>query len=291
MHPILFTLRLASHDVPIYGYGTMLGLALLAGWYAAVRAARRLPLDSVTAGNIYAAVLLASLFAARVGYLLANVRSFDSFADALSPSHGGLLGLGAVVGGLTAGAYVARRLELSPARLADHAMPALATIAALVRVGCYLYGCDHGRLLGDSAPSFVKWLGRFPRIVDPNDPDRIVGSPAYLQQMGDPDGALSLDATTALPVHPTQLYELALALAVLALASYRLPRSAKSGDVALPCVALYGIGRVLIEPLRADVDRGFVLGASVTMVASGLAAAAAIAALIVRARKAPAAHA
>lgn len=285
MHPILFHLRLATLDIPIYGYGTMLGIALLVGWYAAVRSARLIPLDSTTTGNVYATILLSALLTARVAYLIANARSFASFGEAFSPSHGGLLGIGAVIGGVSAGAFVAKRLGLSPMTLADHAMPALASIAALVRVGCYLYGCDFGRLLPAGAPSFLANLGRFPRTVDASDPDVVVGSPAYLQQMGDPDGALSLDASHALPVHPTQLYELVLALVVLAIAVARLSRRPKPGDVVLPCLVVYGLGRALIEPLRADLDRGFFLGGSVTMLVSALVAAGALVAIIVRARK------
>jgi len=291
MHPILFHLRLGSTDIPIYGYGTMLGLALLVGWYAAVRTARRIPLDSVTTGNVYAVVLVASLVGARLGYVLANARSFASVGEAFALSHGGLLGVGALALGLGAAAFVARRLEIAPLTLADNAMPALACIAAIVRVGCYLYGCDHGRLLSRGAPSWLAWLGRFPRVVDPANPDVVIGSPAYLQQMSDPNGALALDASTALPVHPTQLYEIVLALVVLALASVGLSRKWKPGTVALASMATYGFGRALIEPLRADVDRGYFLGASVTMLVGALGATAALAALIVRSLRARAAHA
>ena len=54
----------------------------------------------------------------------------------------------------------------------------------LTRVGCYLYGCDYGRPLEDSAPSWLSAAGTFPKWDTESFPafacdQTINGSPAY----------------------------------------------------------------------------------------------------------------
>ena len=68
---------------------------------------------------------------------------------------------------------------------------------ALVRVGCFLEGCDYGR------PTALPWGVRFP--------SGSLAAQAHAAAGWVPDGAPSL------PVHPTELYESMLGLLALAL--------------------------------------------------------------------------
>jgi prolipoprotein diacylglyceryltransferase len=60
-------------------------------------------------------------------------------------------------------------------------------------------------------------------------------------------------------LHPTQLYESVTTLALFAVLLWWFPRKKHDGDVFLGYLGLYAAGRFLIEYLRGDEDRGFVI--------------------------------
>src|SRR4029077_14337684 len=80
--------------------------------------------------------------------------------------------------------------------------PALAASYAVGRVGCFLVGDDYG------GPSTLPWAMKFPEGLPPS-------AVAGVQAVGlaVPDG---LPPATVLAVHPTQIYETLIMLAVFA---------------------------------------------------------------------------
>ncbi len=106
-------------------------------------------------------------------------------------------------GGTLAVLYVIWRRGLSVARIADAAAPALALGYAIGRVGCFLVGDDYSR------PT-TSWIGiAFPNGAPPT-------TAANLRAFGAADPA-TVPSGTILHVHPTQLYEIGLALVILAI--------------------------------------------------------------------------
>ncbi len=253
MHPILFHLHTPFGPVPVYAFGTMLGLAILLGWYTVRSNARRFDVDVESAGNAYALCVFLALIAGRLSFLLVDPAMVRAPASWLAPTRGGLLGVGAVLGAGLGLWLIARRHGIPLLRMLDVATPSMALGLGLVRVGCYLYGCDYGLRLGRDAPSLLATLGTFPRWHEASVGH---GPPVYLRQLGDPRHGLSLDATHAFPVHPTQLYEALLGFVLLALSAWLVRRARRPGDVFLPVAVAYGAGRLLIEPLRGDPERG-----------------------------------
>jgi prolipoprotein diacylglyceryltransferase len=71
-----------------------------------------------------------------------------------------------------------------------------------------------------------------------------------------PHGAASL------PVHPTELYEVAVGLIAAVLSAIRVLRGRRDGRAFATFLATYAIGRFAIEFLRGDQDRGQALGLS-----------------------------
>jgi phosphatidylglycerol:prolipoprotein diacylglycerol transferase len=272
MHPVLFHLHTPWGQHPVYAYGVMLGLAVIVGWYAVHRMARRLGIDDATIEDSYAASIVAALVGGRVFFVIANRHEFASFGEMISPSHGGLLAPGAWLAGTLAVVVIARRRGERALRIADAATPALALALGLTRIGCYLYGCDYGRRLSPDAPGWLASLGRFPRISDPNDPEVVLGSPVFLEQMTNAASGLGIDARSSLPVHPTQLYEALIGFVVLGVAvgivlhAQRTSRTLTPGDVFLPTVLAYGLLRLVIEPFRGDPERGFIGPVSVPVI-------------------------
>jgi len=145
--------------------------------------------------------------------------------------------------GATAGALVCKREGLSVGRMSDLAVLPLGIALVFARVGCFLAGCDYGKV------SALPWAVRFPP-----------GSPAWRDHVR--AGLISADRAASLPVHPTQLYEALLGLAIIAIAIVAGRRRRKDGQVFLAAAATYAIGRLVIETLRGDAGRGIYAGLS-----------------------------
>lgn len=272
MHPVLFRLPLLG--TPVYGYGFMLGLAIVCGWNLALLECRRRgwSLSSMAWG--VPVVIVCALLGSRVLYLANHLEEARGIWDWFRLSSGGIVAYGGFLGG-AAGAWLAfGRGGAGFLGAADLMTPSVALGTALTRVGCLLNGCDFG------SPTSVPWALRFPR-----------GSPAWREQL---HAGLSLDGvnvTTAsswsLPVHPTQLYEAAAALILFALALRLRARARFSGQVFLFFFAGYGVARAAIELVRGDSSRGLLFGLP-TSQALGLATALiAVVAWLVLAHRAP----
>jgi phosphatidylglycerol---prolipoprotein diacylglyceryl transferase len=132
---------------------------------------------------------------------------------------------------------------------------------ALGRVGCFLVGDDYGvytsGLLGIA----------FPQGIPPS-------TAGYLRSVGDVIPAAIADSTVV-PVHPTQLYEVAITLVLFALL-WRLGRHRlKPGHLFSAFMGLYAFERFLIEFVRAKADR-FIFGLSTSQAMSIVLAIAAV---------------
>ena len=163
-----------------------------------------------------------------------------------------------------------KKIPLLP--FADLAVPTLASGLMLTRVGCYLYGCDYGRPLKESAPAWLASAGEFPKWDAAGYPSfacdqTLSGSPAYQHPLEEfPD--LMVDRAFSLPVHPTQIYESVAGLALFAFAVWLLTHRKFRGQVLVVVAALYGLWRFFIEYLRDDPERGFLLGFSTSQLIS-----------------------
>src|SRR4029453_12820768 len=98
----------------------------------------------------------------------------------------------------------------------------------------------------------------------------------------------------SLPVHPTQVYEAGLGLAIAVMAPMLARRrAARRGDggVFLIAAATYAVGRFAIEDVRGDAGRGIYLGLSSGQIFSLLVLAAIVASRPLRRLRASAAAA
>ena len=126
---------------------------------------------------------------------------------------------GGFAGGLVAGLWVMQRQRLPKLAVLAAATPALAIGHALGRIGCFLVGDDYGR------PTDLPWGVAFPQGLPP----------------------------TAVPVHPTQLYE-AILLVPLAWLLARWRRQGRPDTFILGAyLTTAGTIRFLIEFVRVNV--------------------------------------
>ena len=236
VRPILFHL---PFGIPLYSYGLMLTVSVIAGRLLAIRLAERAGIDAKLADRCAVWTLAGAIVGARLLYVVTNLDQFNSVFDIVAWWKGGVVAYGGFLGGLAAATAFCRIHNVRLLAWADCVVPSLCVGLALTRVGCFLGGCDFGRDWNGL------WAVRFP-----------AGSPAFVQQMR--FGLLPSGATSSLPVHPTQLYE-SLAGVVLLLLVFAVRRRQRVSGQALAAFALgYGVLRYLIEIVRADLDRGVV---------------------------------
>ena len=128
--------------------------------------------------------------------------------------------------------------------MADVAAPALALGYGIGRIGCFLVGDDYGR------PTDLPWGIAFPVGL----PETTAGNLRDLFHVKIP---VSIPDSTLMRVHPTQLYETAMALAIWGVAMWMFRRRHQPGSIALVVLALLAVERFLVEILRAKDDRFF----------------------------------
>jgi phosphatidylglycerol:prolipoprotein diacylglycerol transferase len=228
---------------------TCVGLAGLAALILMLVLARRRGLDP---GTVASAVLW--------GYVAAVIAGIAVPAAITAAEHliatgrfqlrwSGMTSFWGYLAGATAVVLVCRRDRVSVARMADLAVIPLGIALAFARLGCFMAGCDYGKV------SSLPWAVRFP-----------AGSPAWRDHVH--AGLIPADRAASLPVHPTELYEALLGLLIVAIAILiglgiavgRRPR--KDGALFVLAAATYAIGRLAIETLRGDAGRGIYAGLS-----------------------------
>jgi len=198
VHPILFELSLpdgTSLEVTSYrvAYMSAVFVALAIAWLLARR-------DGLPARRSLAVLLVSAVtlpVGARLWHAITNPEVYASEPWRLwTLQASGHALFGGVFLASVAGVLAARLMRVDLWRLADAAAPALGAGIVIMRLGCFANGCCFGRLT--DGPTGVT----FPP-----------GSYAHFWQLA--HGYIKL-FEAPLPVHPTQLYEAAGALACVA---------------------------------------------------------------------------
>ena len=247
-------------NLPIYSYGVMLGLSLVVGWYLTLTLAERDGLPKETMANCYVITALAAIFGSRVLYVVTNPDEFHQAADFFALRRGGLVAYGGFLGGYI-GSWLylrAHRIRLMP--WADVAVPSLASGLLVTRIGCYLFGCDFGKRLSDTAPAALKKLGTFPHWTT-GTLDGSEGAPAFARHLDvvgrhTPAGDELMKLGHSYPVHPTQIYESLVGLVLLVLLLWQRKHQRFRGQIFFLFAFGYGYLRFLVEIFRDDTERG-----------------------------------
>jgi prolipoprotein diacylglyceryltransferase len=244
---------------------TCVGLAGLAALTLMLVLARRRGIDPGAIASIVLACYVAAVVAG-----IAVPALITGLEARLTTGHfllrwSGMTSFWGYLAGAAAVALVCARHGLSLARIADLVVIPMGIALVFARLGCFMAGCDYGQV------SSLPWAVRFP-----------AGSPAWRDHLQ--GGLIGAGSAWSLPVHPTQLYEALLGLAIAGVALVAARRRRKHGDVFLLAAATYAIGRLAIEMLRGDAGRGIYAGVSSGQIFSLLVLLAIAARLVVRRR-------
>ena len=213
MYPILFE----PFGFPITSFGVMMALGFLTSWAIVSKRMGEMGLDPELSSTILLYAMIGGVGGSKLYWAVDNaMRGAGPFLELLL-RRDGITWYGGLLGGILA-VSLGCALHKIPARLVAGCVALAAPIGqAFGRVGCFLVGDDYG------VPSDLPWAVAFP-----------LGSPP-----------------THVPVHPTQLYEVAWLLPVAALLWHRRD---KSPFLFGEYLMLSAVGRFAIEMLRVNPD-------------------------------------
>lgn len=218
MYPIL--LKIGGFH--LRAYGTLIAIALLTGtWLAGREAARKgIPPERVQDFAVWAALF--GILGARLYYLaFFSPRVFlEDPLGVLAIWRGGLAIHGAILAGAATAVWYVRRHRLSFWVFVDTLAPAVILGQAIGRLACFLNGDAYG------LPTTLPWAVTFT-------------NPESMAPLG-------------VPLHPTQLYEMTLNLALFGLLWWWRTRIRFDGQLFLLYAAGYGFIRFIVEHFRGD---------------------------------------
>jgi phosphatidylglycerol:prolipoprotein diacylglycerol transferase len=237
-------------------HGVALGLGFLAGAYVFAFEGRRRGLPEEKVGSIVLASLVGGIVGARLFYVITHLPSFANVGDMLAVYQGGTTLIGGVAAGMLAASPIIWRNRLGFLRTLDSAAVAVPLGIAVGRVGDLVSGDHLGKptswllafryhggipagYLCSRSQRFcsIHLLGNVSQGISPS---RAILCTGELSLCG-PRRTLG----HGIGVHPTALYDLALAVVIVAVVLLLALRARRTGILFLTFAALYGAGRIV----------------------------------------------
>jgi phosphatidylglycerol:prolipoprotein diacylglycerol transferase len=158
MRPVLFRIPIPGTEwsLPVFSYGVLMLLAVLAGTRLAVWRARRAELPPDRMVDLGIVLALSGLVGGRLLYLALFWREVQGLLDAVAFWHGGLVLYGGIFTGFLAFLWCLHRWKLPLWKTMDVAAPSIALAIGIGRLGCFMTGCCWGD------PSLLPWAVSFP---------------------------------------------------------------------------------------------------------------------------------
>ena len=222
----------------IHWYGVLLAVGMLFGLWTASRRGMREKIPPEKIFDAGAWLIIGAIIGARALYVVSYWdRLFKAplypnapWTEIFMIQRGGLVFYGGLIGGTLAGLLYVWKRKLPLWKFADALAPSIALGYVPGRLGCLMNGCCYGRETG--AP----WAIHFPKDHD----------------------------THGLGVHPTQIYDSLLNLALYLGLAWLHRRKKFDGQVFAAYFICYAVTRSVVESFRGDYSQQQYLGGVVT---------------------------
>jgi phosphatidylglycerol---prolipoprotein diacylglyceryl transferase len=224
MKPILFTLG----DVPVYSYGLLIAIGCVAGVaFMAIKGKKEVGLSFDQANNLFLIIFFAAVIGGKVFLFFEDPSGY--LANPVSLVRGaGFVFYGSFLFTIPAMLWYFRKQNLPVLPMLDVMAVTTCIVHMFGRIGCFFAGCCHGKPT-DSIMSVT--------FSDP----ACFANPKNV------------------PLHPTQLYEAFFIGGLMLFLLARFERRKYCGELFVTYLACYAVGRYLLEFLRGDGQRGFIV--------------------------------
>lgn len=213
--------------ITIHGYGLMIAVGILLCIMMAAYRAKRYSLNPEAIIDIALWGVASGFLGAKLLYVIVEWKAFLKNPGSVLGSEGFVV-YGGIITGVLAAIIYCRIKRLVFLEYFDLAAPSIALAQGVGRIGCFLAGCCYGR----ETDSFLGVVF--------------------------PEGCM---APAGVKLLPTQLFSSAGDFLIMGILLWYHKRNKCTGNIGALYMALYGVGRFLIEFLRAD-DRGGIMGLS-----------------------------
>lgn len=240
VHPIAFHLG----GLTVRWYGVMIAVAFLIGLWTAARRAPRAGIPGEKIYDLGLWLIVGGIVGARLFYVVSYPEQvFERplfpnapWTEVFMVQRGGLVFYGGLIGASVAGVLFAWARKLPLWKLADVLAPSIALGYVPGRIGCFLNGCCFGRVCD------WPWAVRYPPQSD-----------VWQRHF---DAGLTTPGAPSAPVHPTQLYDALLSLALYVGLAVLFRRRRFDGQIFATYLMGYAIQRSWVELFRGDYPPG-----------------------------------
>lgn len=231
MWPELFTIPFI--DFPLRSFGLLVATGFLVGVSVGSKFAGKYGSDLKNDPEKFADVswwiLIGVILGARLAFIIVNIDYYSTYPENIFKIwEGGLVMYGGLIGAITLGLIKAKKLNMPRWQTLDYGLTAGFLGQAIGRLGCLAVGDDFG------APTNLPWAISFPEPL--------------------PRGSAFPPELSTVPVHPTQLYMSAKAIALFFFGKYMLANKKFHGQVTALLLMGYAVLRFIIEYFRFDME-------------------------------------
>jgi phosphatidylglycerol:prolipoprotein diacylglycerol transferase len=217
------------------GFGLAVVMAFIVAQMVSQEAMQRRGYDPTPLGDMVIGAIIGGLLGAKLYYVFV-LGNYDALL-----TRGGFVFWGGLIGGTTGVLLVSRMKRVPLLRTFEVGTPALAAAYCVGRTGCWTVGDDYGR----------PWSGPFAVQFPDGAPPSTAGNMAADFGVQFPPGT---DPNTLIAVHPTQLYEVAMAFVMFVIIWRLRKHEHREGWIFGVYLILAGIERFVVEFFRAKDD-------------------------------------
>lgn len=204
---------------PIYGYGTMIAIGILAALLTLSYRSKKQGYDEDSILNMSIIAIICGVLGGKLLYIITEIKNIIADPTVLKDFGNGFVIYGAIIGGVI-GVYVyCKRKQWGLLRMFDLIMPSVALAQGFGRIGCFFAGCCYGKVT--TSPLGVRFKA-----------DSLAPSDVCLL--------------------PTQVYSSIFDFLLAAFLFWYSRKEKNEGRVFSLYLVLYSVGRFAVEFLRDD---------------------------------------